>query len=45
MKEGDMGMIVDLIDEVISNIEDQAVIARVGEKVVQMMKSYPLFSM
>jgi glycine hydroxymethyltransferase len=45
MKEDDMGMIVDLIDEVISNIEDQAVIARVGEKVVQMMKSYPLFSM
>lgn len=45
MKEDDMGMIVDLIDEVISNIEDQSVIARVGEKVVQMMKSYPLFSM
>jgi glycine hydroxymethyltransferase len=45
MNEGDMGMIVDLIDEVISNIEDQAVIARVGEKVVQMMKSFPLFSM
>jgi glycine hydroxymethyltransferase len=45
MKESDMGVIVDLIDEVISNIEDQSVIARVGEKVVQMMKSYPLFSM
>jgi glycine hydroxymethyltransferase len=45
MNEGDMGMIVDLIDEVISNIEDQAVISRVGEKVVQMMRSLPLFSM
>ena len=45
MKESDMGMIVDLIDEVISNIDDQAVIARVGEKVVKMMKDFPLFSM
>jgi glycine hydroxymethyltransferase len=45
MTEEDMRIIVDLIDEVISNIEDQAAIARVGEKVVQMMKSFPLFSM
>ena len=45
LKEEHMGIIVDMIDEVISNIENQAVIARVGEKVVQMMKSYPLFSM
>ena len=42
---GDMGTIVDLIDEVLSNIEDEAVIKRVGVKVVEMMKSYPLFSM
>jgi len=40
-----MGLIVDLIDEVISNIENQEVITRVGEKVVKMMKSFPLFSM
>jgi glycine hydroxymethyltransferase len=40
-----MGIIVDMIDEVISNIENEAVIARVGEKVVKLMKSFPLFSM
>jgi len=45
LKEEDMGLIVDLIDEVISNIENQEVITRVGEKVVKMMKSFPLFSM
>jgi glycine hydroxymethyltransferase len=45
LKEGDMGTIVELIDEVISNIEDDVVIKRVGAKVVEMMKAYPLFSM
>jgi glycine hydroxymethyltransferase len=45
LKEEHMGVIVDLIDEVISNIENEAVIKRIGEKVVNMMKSYPLFSM
>jgi glycine hydroxymethyltransferase len=45
LKEDHMEIIVDLIDEVISNIENEAVIARVGEKVVKMMKSFPLFSM
>ena len=45
LKEDDMEVIVDLIDEVISNIENEAVIKKVGEKVVDMMKSYPLFSM
>jgi glycine hydroxymethyltransferase len=45
LKEEHMGLIVDLIDEVISNIENEAVITRVGEKVVKMMSSYPLFSM
>ena len=45
LKEEHMGVIVELIDEVISNIENEAVIARVGEKVVKMMSSYPLFSM
>ena len=45
LKEEHMGIIVDLIDEVISNIENEAVITRVGEKVVKMMKSFPLFSM
>ena len=45
LKEEHMGLIVDLIDEVISNIENEAVITKVGEKVVKMMSSYPLFSM
>jgi glycine hydroxymethyltransferase len=39
-----MGIIVDLIDEVISDIENESVIANVGEKVVSMMKSFPLFA-
>ena len=43
-KTADMGTIVDLIDEVSSDIENETVIKRVGEKVVDMMKSYPLFS-
>jgi glycine hydroxymethyltransferase len=45
LKEEHMGIIVDLIDEVISNIENETVIKSVGERVVKMMKSYPLFSM
>jgi glycine hydroxymethyltransferase len=45
LKEEDMGQIVELIDEVISNIENTSVIASVGEKVIKMMNNYPLFSM
>ncbi|HUX59381.1 MAG TPA: serine hydroxymethyltransferase [Bacteroidales bacterium] len=45
LKKEHMGDIVDLIDEVISNIENEGVIARVGEEVIKMMKSFPLFSM
>ena len=45
LREEDMGLIVDLIDEVISNIENEAVIKRVGGKVIKMMNSFPLFSM
>jgi glycine hydroxymethyltransferase len=45
LQEADMSVIVDLIDEVISNIDNEAVIKRVGDKVIDMMKSYPLFSM
>ena len=45
LKEEHMGIIVDLIDEVISSIDDEKVIAGVGEKVVKMMKSFPLYSM
>jgi glycine hydroxymethyltransferase len=44
LKEEHMGIIVELIDEVISNIENEKVIAGVGEKVHKMMRSFPLFS-
>lgn len=40
-----MGIIVEFIDEVISNIENEAVIKRVGEAVVKLMNPFPLFSM
>ena len=45
LKEEHMGIIVDLIDEVISNIENESIIKKVGDKVVDMMKLFPLFSM
>ncbi len=45
LKEEHMGIIVELIDEVISDIENENVIARVGEKVIEMMKPFPLFAM
>ena len=44
MKEEHMGDIVDLIDRVISNIDDEAIIKSTGGKVEGMMKSFPLFS-
>lgn len=44
LREDHMGIIVDLIDEVISNIDNEGVITRVGLKVIDMMKSFPLFS-
>ena len=45
LKEQHMDIIVELIDEVISNIENEEVIKRVGNKVVEMMKPFPLFAM
>ncbi len=44
LKAQDMGIIVELIDEVISNIDNEAVIAKVGDKVISMMRKYPLFT-
>jgi len=44
MTEKHMPVIVDLIDEVISDIENESVISRVGEKVIAMMKPFPLFA-
>jgi len=44
LTEEHMPLIVDLIDEVISNIDDETVINKVGEEVVRMMKPFPLFA-
>jgi len=44
LKEDSMPAIVELIDEVISNIDNENVIDSVGKKVNEMMKPYPLFA-
>ena len=44
VKEDLMPVIVQLIDDVISNIEDENTLKIVGEKVHQMMKDFPLFA-
>ncbi len=44
LKEDQMATIVDMIDDVIANMNDEAFIVSVGEKVVAMMKDYPLFA-
>lgn len=44
MKEEHMGVIADLIDEVLSHIDDESVIRKAGVKVKDLMKPFPLFS-
>ncbi len=44
LKEDQMGLIVDLIDEVLSDVENQAVITSVKGRVNKMMKDLPLFA-
>ncbi len=44
MKEEHMRIIVDLIDEVISDIDDEATLSRVGNIVTELMKPFPLFA-
>jgi glycine hydroxymethyltransferase len=44
LKESEMPLVVELVDEVISNINDEAVMENVGKKVVEMMSKYPLFA-
>ncbi|MHC1776651.1 MAG: serine hydroxymethyltransferase [Lentimicrobium sp.] len=44
LKEEHMGIIVDLIDEVLSNPEDETIIDAVREKVNEMMSEFPLFA-
>ncbi|OQY00263.1 MAG: serine hydroxymethyltransferase [Bacteroidetes bacterium 4572_128] len=43
LMEKDMKIIVDFIDEVISNIDDEKVYKKVKSKVNKMMKKYPIF--
>jgi glycine hydroxymethyltransferase len=43
--EEHMPVIVEMIDDVISNIEDEEMIRKTGEKVAEMMKAFPLFLM
>ncbi|WP_298533752.1 serine hydroxymethyltransferase [uncultured Algibacter sp.] len=43
LKEDDMGAIVELIDEVVTNFEDEAKLEEVKTKVNAMMKDKPLF--
>ena len=44
LKEEHMGVIVSLIDDVLSNIDDEGVLKTVGDKVIDLMKPFPLFS-
>ncbi len=44
LKENDVVKIVDLIDQVISNIDDSEEIARVRSKVNALMGNFPLFA-
>lgn len=44
LKENHMPIIVDMIDEVISNIENEEVIAKVRKQVNEMMAEFPLFA-
>lgn len=44
LKEEEVKIVVDLIDEVIMNVESEKVIKSVKEKVNDLMKDYPLFS-
>ncbi len=44
LTESDMGLIVDLIDEVIMNFEDASVLEMVAEKVNALMQNKPLFA-
>jgi len=44
LTEEHMPLIVEMIDEVISNIENGSVIEKIGKKVIEIMKPFPLFA-
>ncbi len=43
MKETDMQMVVDFIDEVLMNIDNETIVAKVKEEVKTFMKQFPLY--
>lgn len=43
MKEADMEMVVSLIDKVLMNIDDEAVVKKVSEEVKALMEDFPLY--
>ncbi len=44
MKEDEMPLIVDFIDEVISNIDNEEVIEKVRKQVNELMSNKPMFA-
>ena len=44
LKEGDMGEIVELIDDVLCHLGDESVVAKVRAKVNSMMSNHPLYA-
>jgi len=44
LKESDMAIIVELIDEVLQNVDNEEVITDVRGKVNEMMKKFPMFA-
>jgi glycine hydroxymethyltransferase len=44
IKEDKIPAIVDFVDQVISNIDDEAAVAKTGAEVKEMMSKYPLFA-
>ncbi len=44
LKEGDMAVIVEMIDRVLSDFENEATLSEVRAEVNQMMEKYPLFA-
>ena len=44
LTKDNIGVVVELVDEVLSNIDNEMVIKNIGKKVTEMMKSFPLFA-
>ena len=44
LDKDNVGVVVELVDEVLSNIDNEQIIKNIGEKIIEMMKSFPLFA-